>query len=190
MTRTAIRHACVSMVIILTVAVVHLSKIHSIKYVVLTPENESKIIEFDLYDLDIEKLEVTISARLVPYSYWPDYCGSLAVEVNDNLPIAGDFGLPSIVAESFKKEDSAFRDVLEKLLWYAPSYYKASMGLSGSRTVWFDKTVLNHGSNRLSIIRYDETPGFSLGNAFIIKDIMIRSYNKQRAELVLSSFAF
>lgn len=174
-----IKHIFALVTVILLSIVIHLFPFHSTNYIVLTPGNQSKVIEFDLNNFNIEKLEVIVSARLVPYNHLADYFGPLEIRINGGrLPSNGDFGLPHIMYEFFERKGSISQNILEKILWYAPNYYKASMGLSGIRTVWFNEADLRYGLNILSITSCDNGSGPSLGDAFIIKNVIIRSHNE------------
>jgi hypothetical protein len=153
-------------------------------YLIITPENCHKIIKFNIGNSAIERLEVLISARLVPYNYLTDYIGGLGIALNKQLPATGEFGMPLAVSNYFKNKENTLKAILSRILWYAPRYYEGSKGLSGDRVIWFDNTNFKVGMNELTITSCDNKSGTfpSLGDAIIIKNIRIKAYGKVEGE--------
>lgn len=173
-----IKHIYALITIILLLILIHILPFHSTNYIVLTPENWHKIINFNINDPRVYKLEVTLSARLVPYNHLTDYIGGLGIAVNKQLPLRGDFGMPVVVSKLFEDKENIFQEILKRALWYAPRYFEGSRGLSGERTIWFDGNNLQPGANELSLTSYDNNSGKfpSVGDGFIIKNIVIKAY--------------
>ncbi len=177
------KHSAALIAVILFSILILFLPFHLTKYIVFTPENWHKNINFNIDDPGIDKIEVEVSARLVPYNFLTDYIGGLAISMNQCAVSVRFFDVNYLLCQYFKIKVGP-ANLLGENLWFSPKSGKLSAGLSGIRTIYFDKKSFKLGENKICIRTIDnQCPYFpSLGDVFIIKNIKITAYNEKKGK--------
>ncbi|RMF90490.1 MAG: hypothetical protein D6733_03675 [Methanobacteriota archaeon] len=135
---------------------------HAVKFVLPTTDG-------------VEGVVVTVDARITPsgYNEYADGIGGLLVQLNSELPVEGDFGVPAELLKIIEEEAPAFRDVALHVLWFAPSYLEGSLGTRGIRRLRFERAALFEGENVLLLQNIEQGKTSGEGDGIFIKDIRV-----------------